>query len=731
MEEQEPDDVSSSSPAETYQQLEATTSNICRFCQAEVAHLKQSEHASSLRDPLIVLGDAMKSLLDAYGSLSLASSSLLLVQIQKLQALVTRMTKKHRLLFVIEKPAVLGKMKTALHAIGLVIMDRANEDLVSYLHAWKEQDGHLQSLIRQAFQERDQLIVEIDSDYHDVVGNQDIKNYVSLQSLLQQDQSDTSTKTLLRILKKKKKWHLVRSREREGTHSEASKREWWYLQQLLDVLNEITHADDSKHQEGASHLEGNRSSAEPQQSSKLPLQLQGTATQSNTNSPSSPAVPEWALCPISQTLLTEPVTLRADCAHTVSKEVFQSWIQQPDTTQARSCPVCGCHLKALFAKTNAKLKQQVEEWVQSSAGSPSTSTMQVPTPPVAGISSAQPNTINQPVSKSKQATRRFSMEYPQAVLQMEHRDTMDGSGNTVGTRLSLCDEEEDSLGGTNDVAASYAYILRQNDVTVPDYDVTARVLAEYNVDDQSTHSTDAATSEDKQIEKRLMEDGDDSKRDIFVDISDSFFNASALSFADFTPDDSQLSLKIFGNYSKDVSDSNTDSVDDEADEKSGHMNDASNQSCVRFCPSVEYHEPDSKQYEHDDDDRDARRKSNKKKKKAVTKIFHFIRNPIGKAFSSSSTQKAQVASTSTAAEPMGDGSHKTVCTEATSTEVSPTRNNQTQTQQQQQPPKSILKRGTSHESTASEKIIESQARPQEKIDHQLGPPLLLSMEQAA
>lgn len=70
--------------------------------------------------------------------------------------------------------------------------------------------------------------------------------------------------------------------------------------------------------------------------------------------------PSELLCPVTNKLLVDPVIVRADCNHTVSRVCFLAWIKAGN----KSCPCCQAPLKAMYAKTNKELKHQVFAYQQ-------------------------------------------------------------------------------------------------------------------------------------------------------------------------------------------------------------------------------------------------------------------------------------------------------------------------------------------------------------------------------
>lgn len=65
--------------------------------------------------------------------------------------------------------------------------------------------------------------------------------------------------------------------------------------------------------------------------------------------------PSWALDPTTKKLMTDPVTLRASCNHTVDKTTAKVWIGQGN----KVCPVCHAPLKALCATPNRELAEAI------------------------------------------------------------------------------------------------------------------------------------------------------------------------------------------------------------------------------------------------------------------------------------------------------------------------------------------------------------------------------------
>mgnify|MGYP005846160355 CR=1 FL=1 len=68
-----------------------------------------------------------------------------------------------------------------------------------------------------------------------------------------------------------------------------------------------------------------------------------------------PIFPSWALDPVSQKVMTEPVNVRATCNHTMNKSTFEKWLELGNKT----CPVCGATLKALYATPDKGLLQKI------------------------------------------------------------------------------------------------------------------------------------------------------------------------------------------------------------------------------------------------------------------------------------------------------------------------------------------------------------------------------------
>jgi hypothetical protein len=65
--------------------------------------------------------------------------------------------------------------------------------------------------------------------------------------------------------------------------------------------------------------------------------------------------PAWAVDPTTKKLMTDPVTLRASCNHTVDKTTAKAWIGQGN----KVCPVCHSPLKALCATPNRELAEAI------------------------------------------------------------------------------------------------------------------------------------------------------------------------------------------------------------------------------------------------------------------------------------------------------------------------------------------------------------------------------------
>jgi hypothetical protein len=256
---------------------------------------------------------------------------------KKIASLVKRLCKMHTAVLFMERPPLLYDLAQAtddLYKALLRIPQLVSPILIKW---WQHHKARMQHLVEEArFQKAFMLSPANPSDVLPA----------PLEACLV---TDKARKELVRALQRHKhKLFKITSDEAEAPQARASAQESLeYMGKFLDKLadaelpsdtdvlpmdKDVSCRIDQQTDGGSNHSLGSSSRHSSLSSSK----------HSQFSSVGTKTMPLWAICPISNRVMMDPVMVPADCSHKLSLVVLTEWLKLGNKT----CPVCGSRLHA-------------------------------------------------------------------------------------------------------------------------------------------------------------------------------------------------------------------------------------------------------------------------------------------------------------------------------------------------------------------------------------------------
>jgi len=271
-------------------------------------------------------------------------------QVKKLQTLVKKLLTTGFLRPILKGPIWLSKIRAGLSKIRDVLSISAeSKEFQAFWEGWEARDAQLKKLVDLAEEQKDLMVTKHDSSF----GNP--SNTARLCVLLGVT-SDADRNKLIQLLEKQRNYCEKQLQDNAMDHKsrEKSQEELDFVDNLLKEIRENRHSTfhGSSHHSGLAAKSFDESSLQTGNSYRIHVE----STEAD--------VPSWALCSLTKTLMTDPVTVCGPCGHTVNKSVFRAWIDQPNQERAKTCPVCGKKLVALMAKSNLDLKWKIKSMAQ-------------------------------------------------------------------------------------------------------------------------------------------------------------------------------------------------------------------------------------------------------------------------------------------------------------------------------------------------------------------------------
>ncbi|CAB9500923.1 WD domain, G-beta repeat [Seminavis robusta] len=287
----------------------------------------------------------------------------LLKDSKRVANIVKRMVKLHPVLFFVEQPDLLVDLAEAMGDLYLSLLQQPSNTTIT-IKLWKQQQARMEFLMEKATFEKAHVL------------HSDAALPLTIQASLQ-----TESGELVRVLQrhKRKLFHKVMqhanpedntttcsSEALDASTNSSRDKATQALQYLDKFLHKLLSFDETETNTNLTMT--NMLEASCQTNAMLDASfatmltnasLHSTATASTITGTTAANnhIPSWAICPVSKKIMTHPVSVKGDCNHTLSQQVFQEWIHLGNKT----CPVCGCKLRGLSARPNHSLHTQIQD----------------------------------------------------------------------------------------------------------------------------------------------------------------------------------------------------------------------------------------------------------------------------------------------------------------------------------------------------------------------------------